>query len=272
MTRLKRSVRERLIEEFMEIVFGVHAVEALLRSGSRPVERLHVAQGARQARVERLLEVARLRSIALRFEKNFVLDQMAHSKSHQGIVAVCGAKKYAGLEDLLTSLRTPAFLVVLDQVEDPHNLGAVVRTAACAGAHGVVITERRAVGLTSTVAKAATGALERVPVVRVTNLVRALEEMKRAGLWIVGVEADATENWTEVDLSGPVALVLGSEGQGLRRLVREHCDFMVSLPLQEQAGISSLNVSVAAGILMYEVVRQRRQDGPLRPSGGLSPD
>lgn len=256
----------------MEIVFGVHAVEALLRSEARPVERLHVAQGTRTARLERLLELARSHSIALRFEKNFVLDQMAHSKSHQGIVAVCGAKKYASLEDLLNSLRSPAFLVVLDQVEDPHNLGAVVRTAACAGADGIVITGRRAVGLTSTVAKAATGALERVPVVRVTNLVQALEEMKKANIWIVGVEADATENWTEVDLSGPVALVLGSEGQGLRRLVREHCDFMVSLPLRTQAGISSLNVSVAAGILMYEVVRQRRQGGPLRTSSGLSPD
>lgn len=256
----------------MEIVFGIHAVEALLRSDSRPVERLHVAQGARPARVERLLGLARSRSITLRFEKNFVLDQMTHSKSHQGIVAVCGAKKYASLEDLLNSLRHPAFLVALDQVEDPHNLGAVVRTAACAGADGIVITERRAVGLTSTVAKAATGALEHVPVVRVTNLVQALEEMKKANLWIVGVEADAPQQWTEVNLTGPVALVLGSEGQGLRRLVREHCDFMVALPLQTQAGISSLNVSVAAGILMYEVVRQRQQALPLMGPTPLSSD
>ncbi|MBZ5538373.1 MAG: 23S rRNA (guanosine(2251)-2'-O)-methyltransferase RlmB [Acidobacteriia bacterium] len=243
----------------MEVVYGIHAVETLLRSRSRPVERLHVAQGSRSARLQVILGLARDQSVALRFEKNFALDRLAQSKAHQGVVAVCGTKKYASLEDVLAAKEDPAFFVVLDQVEDPHNLGAVVRTAACAGADGIVITERRAVGLTPTVAKAASGALELVPVVRVGNLVQALEELKKSNIWIIGVEAEAKMGWTEVDLTLPVALVFGSEGEGIRRLVREHCDLTVSLPVQRPGVIASLNVSVAAGILMYEVVRQRRE-------------
>jgi 23S rRNA (guanosine2251-2'-O)-methyltransferase len=242
----------------MEVVFGLHAVESLIRSGNRTIERIHVAQGAHQPRLERILALAREQSISLRFEKNFVLDRLAGASAHQGIVAICAAKKYATLEELLAARSQPAFLVVLDQIEDPHNLGAVLRTAACAGADGVVITERRAVGLTSAVAKAAAGALELVPVVRVNNLVHALEEMKKANIWVVGLEADGTKPWTEVDLSVPVALVLGSEGAGMRRLVREHCDWVVSIPLKSPASVSSLNISVAAGIMMFEAVRQRR--------------
>jgi 23S rRNA (guanosine2251-2'-O)-methyltransferase len=242
----------------MEVVFGLHAVEAILRSRRRPIERLHVAQGARVTRLEQVLSLAREQAIPLRFEKTFALDRLAGSKSHQGVVAICGAKKYATLEELLASKRDPAFFVVLDQVEDPHNLGAVVRTAACAGVDGIVITERRAVGLTATVAKAATGALELVPVVRVTNLVQALEELKRANIWIVGLEAGGEKRWTDVDFRASLALVFGSEGAGVRRLVREHCDWIVSLPLRNEA-VTSLNVSVAAGIVMYEVVRQRQK-------------
>jgi 23S rRNA (guanosine2251-2'-O)-methyltransferase len=243
----------------MDVVFGIHAVETLLRSRSRPVERLHVAQGSRSTRLQGILGLARDQSVALRFEKNFTLDRLARSKAHQGVVAICGAKKYASLGEVLALKGDPAFFVVLDQVEDPHNLGAVVRTAACAGADGILITERRAVGLTPTVAKAASGALELVPVVRIGNLVQTLEDLKKANIWIIGVEADATMGWTEVDLTLPVALVFGSEGEGIRRLVREHCDWTVSLPLQRLGVIASLNVSVAAGILMYEVVRQRRK-------------
>lgn len=242
----------------MEVVYGIHAVETLLRSRSRPVERLHVAQGMRSTRLQEILGLARDQDVALRFEKNFALDRLAQSKAHQGVVAVCGTKKYASLEDVLASRGNPAFFVVLDQVEDPHNLGAVVRTAACAGADGVIITERRAVGLTPAVAKAASGALELVPVVRAGNLVQTLEALKKSNIWIIGVEADAKMEWTDVDLTLPVALVLGSEGEGIRRLVREHCDWTVSLPLERTGVIASLNVSVAAGILMYEVVRQRR--------------
>lgn len=243
----------------MDVVFGIHVVESLLRAKGRPVERLHVAQGVRSDRLERILALAREQSIPLRFEKNFELDRMANSTAHQGVAAVCGAKKYTVLEDLLAHKRDPAFLVLLDQVEDPHNLGAVVRTAACTGVDGIIITERRAVGLTPAVAKAAAGALEQVPVVRVTNLVQAIEQLKQANIWIVGLEANGTRSWTEVDLKSPVALVLGSEGEGLRRLVRAHCDWIVSLPLIQGSAITSLNVSVAAGIMMYEVVRQRGQ-------------
>lgn len=243
----------------MEVVYGIHAVETLLRSRSRPVERLHIAQGIRATRIDQILDLARARAIALRFEKNFTLERLAGSKAHQGIVAICGAKRYATLEELLASKYDPAFFVVLDQVEDPHNLGAVIRTAACAGVNGIIITERRAVGLTPAVAKAASGALEVVPVVRVTNLVQALEELRKADIWIVGVEAGAPKEWTEVDFRSPIALVLGSEGEGIRRLVRQHCDWTVGLPLRNPGVITSLNVSVAAGILMYEVVRQRRE-------------
>ncbi|MDD5541866.1 MAG: 23S rRNA (guanosine(2251)-2'-O)-methyltransferase RlmB [Acidobacteriia bacterium] len=241
----------------IDVVFGIHAVESLLRSRGRPVERLHIAAGARSERLEQILQLARERSVSLRFEKNLALDRLARTKAHQGVVAVCGAKRYASLEDLIAKKHDPAFFVLLDQVEDPHNLGAVLRTAAAAGVEGLIITERRSVGLTSTVAKAATGALEDVPVVRVTNLVQAIELLKQANIWIVGVEADAEKRWTEVDFRDPVALVFGSEGEGMRRLVREHCDWVVSLPLNRGGGVSSLNVSVAAGILMYEVVRQR---------------
>lgn len=242
-----------------DVVFGIHAVESLLRSQGRPVERLHIAAGARPERLEQILQLARGLSVSLRFEKNAVLERLARSKAHQGVVAVCGAKRYSSLEDLIARKHDPAFFVILDQVEDPHNLGAVLRTAAAAGADGLILTERRSVGLTSTVAKAATGALEDIPVVRVTNLVQAMEQLKQANIWIVGVEAGSEKPWTEVDFRDPVALVLGSEGEGIRRLVREHCDWVVSLPLIPERGVSSLNVSVAAGILMYEVVRQRQQ-------------
>lgn len=242
----------------MDVVYGIHAVETLLRSRSRPIERLHVAQGTRSAHLQEILGLAREQSVTLRFEKNFALDRLAQSKAHQGVVAVCGTMKYASLEDVLALKGDPAFFIVLDQVEDPHNLGAVVRTAACAGADAIIITERHSVGLTPTVAKAASGALELVPVVRVGNLVQALEALKKNNVWIVGVEADAKMEWTAVDLTLPVALVFGGEGEGIRRLVREHCDWTVSLPLQRTGEIGSLNVSVAAGILMYEVVRQRR--------------
>lgn len=242
----------------MEVVFGIHSVEALLLSKRRPVERLYVAQGVRAARVKLILDMAREQNLPLRFEKNFALDHIAGSKAHQGVVAVCAAKKYSTLENLLGAKSDPAFFVILDQIEDPHNLGAVIRTAACAGVDGIIITERRAVGLTSTVAKAATGALEQISVVRVGNLAQALERIKEAGIWIVGLEADGSKEWTEVDLCLPVALVLGNEGEGMRRLVREHCDWTVSLPLRS-ASVASLNVSVAAGIMMYEVLRQRRK-------------
>jgi 23S rRNA (guanosine2251-2'-O)-methyltransferase len=259
MTFLKKSHVKRPVLKMMDVVFGIHAVESLLRSKSRPVERLHVAQGVRPERLDQILRLAREQSVSLRFEKNVALERIARSKAHQGVVAICGAKQYAELEEVLARKRDPAFFVVLDQVEDPHNLGAVVRTAAAAGADGLIITERRSVGLTSAVAKAATGALEMVPVVRVTNLVQAIERLKEAHIWIVGVEAGAGTRWTEVDFREPVALVLGSEGEGIRRLVREHCDWMVSLPMDAHVAVSSLNVSVAAGILMYEVVRQRMQ-------------
>ena len=183
------------------------------------------------------------------------LDRMAGGVPHQGIIAVVSEKPVLSLESLLETARDPALVVVLDGVEDPRNLGAILRTAEAAGADGVLLPERHSAGLSETVGRASAGALEHVQVARVGNLVQALEALKARGVWVVGFDAAGTERWDAVDLGRPVALVLGGEGRGIRRLVREHCDHLVSLPLFGHVG--SLNVSVAAGIALYEVVRQR---------------
>ena len=184
------------------------------------------------------------------------LDRMAGGVPHQGIIAVVSEKPVLSLESLLETAREPALVVVLDGVEDPRNLGAILRTAEAAGADGVLLPERHSAGLSETVARASAGALEHVQVARVGNLVQALEALKARGIWVVGFDAAGTERWDAVDLARPVALVLGGEGRGIRRLVREHCDHLVSIP--HFGHIGSLNVSVAAGIALYEAVRQRR--------------
>jgi 23S rRNA (guanosine2251-2'-O)-methyltransferase len=235
-------------------IYGVHAVFEALASKSRPIERIHIARETHTARLQQILELARERNIPVRKEERAVLDRMAAGGTHQGIIAVSSALEYADFETLFNSDR--ALVVVLDGVEDPHNLGAVVRTAEACGASGVLVPERHSAPLSTTVTKASAGASAYVPIVRARNLVNAMDEMKERGLWIVGVDPAAGQDWTSFDYKVPVAIVLGGEHKGLRRLVREHCDVLVRLPMLGK--IDSLNISVAAGVVLYEAVRQRQ--------------
>lgn len=239
-------------------IIGINPVLEALRSG-RPVQRILIAEHRRRDRdVQSILRLARERGAEVRFAGRDALNREVPAAQHQGIVAFASAKQYVALDDILRIPRekgeVPLFLV-LDGVEDPRNLGAILRTADAAGVHGVIIPERRAAGLTETVAKTAAGALEHVPVVKVINIANTLEELKKAGVWVAGAEAGGSRMYWDADLTQPTALVLGGEDRGVRRLVQERCDYLVSLPLQ--GAISSLNVSVAAGILLYEALRQR---------------
>ena len=242
-------------------VFGVQPVLEALRAGARPIERLTLAEGAHESRLREILEIARYADIPVRRVPRTELQRIAAGANHQGVIATIAAAHYTHSDELLDSLAArvgtadPPLAVVLDGVEDPRNLGAVIRTAECAGAHGIFVPERRASGLTETVAKAAAGALEYVPVARAANVVRLIEELKKRGVWTVGTAAEADTSYTEWDWTQPCALLLGGEGEGLRRLVRERCDVLVGIPLRGR--IESLNVSVAAGIVLYEAVRQR---------------
>jgi 23S rRNA (guanosine2251-2'-O)-methyltransferase len=240
----------------MNLICGINPVLEALAAGTRHFDRLLVAKGLRSRRLSEAIRRATHLGIPLRFEMREALDRMAGGVPHQGIIAVVSEKPVLSLENLLEAAPAPTLLVVLDGVEDPRNLGAILRTAEAAGAAGVVLPERHSAGLSETVARASAGALEHVPVARVGNLVQALEELKSRGVWVVGLDAGGHERWDAVDLTRPVALVLGGEGRGIRRLVREHCDHLVSIP--HFGHVSSLNVSVAAGIALYEAVRQRR--------------
>jgi 23S rRNA (guanosine2251-2'-O)-methyltransferase len=210
-----------------------------------------VAQGAGGPRLQEIIDLARRASVTVRFEPRAALDRLAGSSAHQGVVAMGAAKKYTGLEEIATS----EMVVVLDGVEDPHNLGAIIRTAHAAGAGGVIIPERRAAGITDVVAKAAAGALEHLAVTRVVNVNRTLEELKESGHWIYGLDERGTEDYDQVEYSTPTVLVLGGEGKGLHEQVRKHCDVLVRIPVAGK--ISSLNVSVAAGIVLFEWRRRR---------------
>lgn len=242
-------------------VFGVQPVLEALRAGQRPVERVTVAEGAHEGRLREIFDLARAAGVPVRRAPRAELQRLAVGANHQGVVASIAAARYLPADELLDALATrvgtndPPLAVVLDGVEDPRNLGAIIRTGECAGAHGVFVPERRAAGLTETVAKAAAGALEYVPVARAANVARLIAQLKERGVWTVGTAADAALTYNEWDWTQPCALLLGGEGVGLRRLVRERCDVLVSIPLRGH--VESLNVSVAAGIILYEAVRQR---------------
>jgi len=238
----------------MNWLTGFHAVEEALAAG-RALDRIVIARGRHGERVEAVVQLARSKSVPVRFEERSQIDRLAGTREHQGIAALAAAKPALELEDLLAAKTPQGLLVLLDGIEDPHNLGAIVRTALAAGAHGVVIPERRAVGLTDTVERASAGALAHLPVARVKNLVRAMEEMKEAGYWLIGLDERAEKKYTEADFSGQVGIVLGSEGEGLHELTRKRCDFLVSIPTS--GPVRALNVSVAAGVILFEVVRQR---------------
>jgi len=235
-------------------ICGVHAVFEALASRRIPIERIHIAREAHSGKLKEILQLAGERDIPVRKEERMVLDRMAAGTVHQGVIAITAALAYADFDSLFKS--DNPLVIVLDGVEDPHNLGAVIRTADACKASGVLVPERHAAPLSATVVKASAGASAYVPVVRVKNLVNSIDELKERGLWIVGVDAAGDKDWTDFDYTGPIALVLGGEHRGLRRLVREHCDVLIRLPML--GNVSSLNISVAAGIALYEVVRQRR--------------
>ena len=219
---------------FMDRLTGIHAVREALEAGSA-FDRIVIAKGRQDTRVEEIVQLARGRGIAVRFEDRGQLDRLADTRDHQGVVAMVAARAAATLEDILANARInrkgrQGLIVLLDGVEDPHNLGAIVRTALAAGAHGVVIPERRAVGLTDTVARASAGALAHLPVAKVTNLARTMEDLKEAGYWLVGLDEGGEKSYTEVDYTTPMGIMMGGEGKGLHELTRKRCDFVVSLP------------------------------------------
>lgn len=230
----------------MSSLAGIHPVREALRAG-RPLERVLIAKGAGGPRLQELIDLCRERGIPVRFESREHLDRAAGSAAHQGVVAFGAAEKYATIEGTSAA---GGLHVVLDGVEDPHNLGAVIRTAHAAGAAAVVIPERRAAPVTDVVARAAAGALAYLPVVKVVNVNRALEELKKRGYWIYGLDERGDQDYTQVEFTKPTAIVLGGEGKGLHEHVAKHCDFLVKIPMAGQ--VASLNVSVAAGVVLFE--------------------
>ena len=238
------------------LLYGVHAVREALRAGARPIRRLLVLRKGGQ--FTEIVNLAREAGVPVHVEPRAVLDRLVPSGKHQGVVGLVGAKAYTGLEEILEHARgrgEPAFLVILDEIEDPHNLGAVLRTAEGAGVHGVVVPERRSAGLTSTVAKVSAGALDHLRVACVTNLARVLDTLKEAGVWVYALDAGASKPYTELDLQRPIALVLGCEGRGVRPGILAKCDERAGIPMQGK--VASLNVSASAAIVLYETVRQR---------------
>lgn len=239
-----------------ELLYGLHAVREALRAGTRPLQRILVLRTDRQ--FSDLVQLAKSNRIPVHIEPQAALDRLVPAGKHQGIIAFVAAKSYSSTEEILERARLrgePPFLVILDGVEDPHNLGAVLRTAEAAGVHGVFIPDRRAVGLTSVVAKVSAGALDHMLVARVVNLSRLIEELKAAGVWVYGVEPTASTSYTAMDLRGPVALVLGGEGEGIRPGVLKECDARISIPMRGK--VESLNVSAAVAVIIFEAVRQR---------------
>ena len=241
----------------MNVIFGINTVMEALKGRGRGFEWVGVAKERHDIRLQRLIQECRQNSIPVRFLPRVELDRLASSGSHQGVVAVTSSKHYADLDDVVAAKRgTYSLVVVLDGIEDPHNLGAILRTADACGADGVLIPERRAAGITGTVAKVSAGASEHLPVAKVTNIARTLADLKAKGLWIVGLDERGQQSYEEIDYKMDCAVVLGAEGKGLHDLVSKKCDFLVSIPMLGK--VPSLNVSVAAGVMLYEIVRQRR--------------
>lgn len=243
-------------DENENMIIGRNSVLEALKSGAR-IDTLFVSAGEKSGSIGKIIALARQNSVVVKDVSPKKLDFMCGHSRHQGVIAMAANYTYAQLEDLFRIAEEkgePLFVVICDEIEDPHNLGAIIRTADAAGAHGVIVPSRRSAPLSFTVNKASAGALNHVPIVRVTNLVQTMEELRRHGVFLYGADMDGTL-YTQVDFGGAVGLVVGSEGSGIGRLVREKCDFIVSLPMKGK--ISSLNASVAAGILMYEVSRTR---------------
>ena len=247
---------DREINEGLKIE-GRNAVLEAFRSG-KTIDKLFVLDGCKDGPIQSIMREARKSDTVVNFVTKERLDQISETKKHQGVIAYAAAYHYVEVEDILNCAREkgePPFLILLDNIEDPHNLGAIIRTANLVGAHGVIIPKRRAVGLTATVAKASAGAINYTPVAKVTNLAQTMKELKKEGIWFVCADMDGTTMY-DLDLTGPMGLVIGNEGEGVSKLVKENCDFVASIPMK--GDIDSLNASVACGVLAYEMVRQRR--------------
>jgi 23S rRNA (guanosine2251-2'-O)-methyltransferase len=245
----------------MAILSGIHPVGEALR-GRRPLDRVLVAKGAGGPRLQEIIDLARQAGVPVRFEPRNALDRLAGSPAHQGVVALGVAQRYADLDQAAQG----EMVVVLDGVEDPHNLGAIIRTAHAAGAASLIIPERRAAGVTDVAAKAAAGALEHLPVVRVTNINRTLEDLHERGFHVYGLDERGDRDYDRVDYEEPAAFVLGGEGKGMHEQVRKHCDVLLRIPMAGK--ISSLNVSVAAGVVLFEWARRRRSARDRAPGNG----
>ena len=263
----KRFPRERKSEERVPmrerdaeadgLIEGRNAVTEALRAGT-PIDKIFIARGETDKTLGHIASTARAAGVVVVEADRRKLDYMSATKAHQGVIALAAVREYASVEDILSAARERGeapLLVVCDEISDPHNLGAIIRTAECAGAHGVIIPKRRSVGLTATVAKASAGAVEYMKVARVTNINTAIAELKDKGVWVFGTAAEGSIPMYKADLTVPAAIVIGNEGEGLSQLVRKNCDVMVSIPMKGK--ISSLNASAAASILLYEAVRQR---------------
>ncbi|MGD9564301.1 MAG: 23S rRNA (guanosine(2251)-2'-O)-methyltransferase RlmB [Pyrinomonadaceae bacterium] len=238
------------------LIYGLLPVTEALRANARRIDKIFLADGARERRLDEIIDLARAAGVLVERVPRERLDRLAgRAANHQGVAAVASAGEYVSVDDVLENAAAAALIVVLDGVEDPRNLGAVLRSAECAGADGVIIPERRAAGLTDTVVKSSAGATEYVKVAKTSNLNRLIEDLKRRGIWVVGTRGDASMSYTDWDWTQPSALVLGAEGSGLHRLVRENCDVLVKIPMYGK--IDSLNVSVAAGVILFEARRQR---------------
>ena len=238
------------------IIEGRNAVIESFRSG-KTVDKVLILEGCQDGPINTIVREAKKHNVLIKYVKKDRLDKVSETGKHQGVIAYVAAYKYAEVEDILDNARKkgePPFVIILDGIEDPHNLGAIIRTANHAGAHGVIIPKRRAVGLTSTVARTSAGAINYTPVAKVTNIANTIEDLKKEGMWFVCADMDG-EVMYNLDLKGPIGLVIGNEGEGVSRLVKEKCDFIAQIPMK--GDIDSLNASVAMGILSYEIVRQR---------------
>jgi 23S rRNA (guanosine2251-2'-O)-methyltransferase len=240
----------------MPYIYGINAVTEALKARGRAFEWVGMAKERHDIRLQRLIEDCRKLGIPVRFMQRTELDRLVRDAAHQGVVAATSSKQYSELDEVIDAKRGDySLIVVLDGVEDPHNLGAILRTADAAGANGVVIPERRAAGVTGTVTKASAGASEHLPIAKVTNIARTVEELKDRNIWTVGLDERGPQTYDALDYKMDCALVLGAEGKGLHDLVKKKCDFLVSIPMLGK--VPSLNVSVAAGVVLYEIVRQR---------------
>ena len=239
-----------------EYIIGKNPVIEALKS-NRDINKILIAEGSQRGQMQQVTQLAKEGGVLVQFVPKKKIDQIT-DQNHQGVLAYVAAYQYAEMDDLFAvaeKKNEPPFFLLLDEIEDPHNLGSIMRTADAVGAHGIIIPKRRAVGLTATVAKSSTGAIEYIPVVRVTNMARTLDELKERGVWIVGTDALGKEDYRQIDGTLPLGLVIGSEGKGMGRLVRDKCDFLIRLPMAGK--VTSLNASVAAALLMYEVYRKR---------------